>query len=143
MFFWWFTNRQLQFYSQKCTCNKFYFSSWCSESIYILQENPLKYFFQDPKNLLAVCSLSMAHSAHNSLSAWTDDFIFSVSVHLQNGVANSEMCICALLSFALQVKGLFSGYYQKKNKKTKNIKNVKKVLEKSSHSGILNDLAIN
>ena len=83
---------------------------------HILQENPLKYFFQDPKNL-AVCSLNMAHSAHNSLSAWTDDFIFSHNLlclpHLQNDIANSELCICALLIFALQVKGLFSGNYKK------------------------------
>ena len=84
-------------------------------SVSILQENPRKYFFQDPKNL-AVCSLNMAHSAHNSLSAWTDDFIFSHNLlfpQLQNCVANSEMCICALLIFALQVKGLFSGNYKK------------------------------
>ena len=85
---------------------------------HILQENPLKYFFQDPKNL-AVCSLNMAHSAHNSLSAWTDDFIFSHNLlfpQLQNCVANSEMCICALLIFALQVKGFFSGNYKKTEK---------------------------
>ena len=44
--------------------------------VHVLQENPLKYSFQDPKNL-AVCSHSMGHSAHNSLSAWTDNFIFS------------------------------------------------------------------
>ena len=113
--------------------------------VYVLQENPLKYFLQDPKNL-AVCSLSIGLSAHNSLTAWTDDFIFSHNLlclpHLQNGIENSEMCICALLIFALQVKRLFSGNYKKKNP-PKNIKNIKKVLEKSSHSGLLNDLAIN
>ena len=76
--------------------------------------------------------LSMAHSAHNSLSAWTDDFVFSHNLlwfpDLQNGIANSEMCIRALLIFGLQVKGLFSGNYKKKDKKTppKNIKNIKK-----------------
>ena len=94
--------------------------------VHILQENPLKYFFQDPKNL-TVCSFSMAHSAHNSLSAWTDDFIFSHTLlcllYLQNGVANSEMCICALLIFALQVKGLFQ---ELQKTSPKNIKNIKK-----------------
>ena len=97
--------------------------------VHILQDNLLKYFFQEHKNL-AVCSLSVGHSVHNSLSAWTDDFIFSHNLlclpHLQNGVTNSEVCICALLIFTLQVKGLFSGNYKKnkKNKKTppKNIK---------------------
>ena len=58
---------------------------------HILQENPLKYFFQDPKNL-AVCSFSVGHSSHNSLSAWPDDFIFSHNLlflrHLQNGVVH-------------------------------------------------------
>ena len=86
----------------------------------------------------------MAHSAHNSLSALTDDFIFSHTLlcllYLQNGVANSEMCICALLVFALQVKGLFQ---ELQKTSPKNIKNIKIVLEKSSHSCLLNDLAIN
>ena len=84
--------------------------------VHILQEIPLKYFFQDPKKL-AVYSLSGGHSAHNSLSFWTDDFIFTHNLlclpHLQNDIANSESCICALLIFALQVKGLFSGNYKK------------------------------
>ena len=111
--------------------------------VHILQESPLKYFFKDPKNL-AVRSLSVGHSAHNNLSAWTDDFIFFHNLlclpHLQNGVANSEMCICALLGFALQVKGLFSGNY----KKTINKPLLKTyVLEKSSHSGLLSGLVIN
>ena len=94
--------------------------------VHVLQENSLKYFLQDRKNL-AVCSLSIVLSAHNSLSAWTDKFIFSDNLlclpHLQNGTENSEMCICALLIFALQVKGLFSGNYK--------------------NSSLLNDLAIN
>ena len=111
--------------------------------VYTLQENPLKYFFQDPKNL-AVCSLNMAHSAHNSLSAWTDNFIFSHNLlfpQLQNCIAKSEMCICALLVFALQVKGLFSGNY-KKNKKTppKNIKKHKKVVSFRSFKWSSNQL---
>ena len=87
--------------------------------VHIRQENPLKYFFQDPKNL-AVYSLSVGHTADNSLSGWTDNFIFSHNLlrlpHLQNGVGNSEMCICALLIFALQVKGFFSGNYKKTEK---------------------------
>ena len=34
LFFWSFNIRQLEFYSQKCTCNKFCFTSWCFESTY-------------------------------------------------------------------------------------------------------------
>ena len=120
--------------------------------VHILQDNLLKYFFQDHKNL-AVCSLSVSHSAHNSLSAWTDDFIFSHNLlclpHLQNGVTNSEVYICALLIFTLQVKGLFSGNYKKNIKKIKikkfllkHKKSPRKILSFRSFEWFINQLSL-
>ena len=72
----------------------------------------------------------MAHSAHNSLSARTGDFIFShnllCSACLKNGLVNSEMCICALFIFALQVKGYSQEITKKKKKKKKILQKKKK-----------------
>ena len=82
--------------------------------VHVLQENSLKYFFQDPKNL-AVCSLSVA--ILNSLTALTDDFIFSQNFlclpHLQNGIANSEMVYLCPVNFCTTSWGFFLKKLQK------------------------------
>ena len=103
LFFWWF-NRQLEFHSQKCTCNKFciLFLPWCFESRKTNKADESIFSkIRIPKSCIAVYSLTMAHSSmailklNCLLTAWTGNLIFSQNLQclraLQNGIANSEM----------------------------------------------------